>query len=129
MAGVELGGVPVSPPGAMSQRTDLARQPIRDIPAAYYGEGKEMREIQSGAPMAAVPPPRPIDLFSPTERPDEPVTAGVDYGAGPGSEVLAGPGVQADAPGSLTEKMRRLAQTDPSGDVQRLLAIAERLGW
>lgn len=127
MAGTELGGVPVSPPGAMSQRTD--RQPIRDIPASYYGEGKELREIQQGAPMAAVPAPRPVDLFAPTERPDEPVTAGVDMGDGPGSEVMQLPQQVAGGPGTLADKMRRLAMADQSGDAQRMLAIAERLGW
>jgi hypothetical protein len=29
-------------------------------------------------------------LFDPTSRPDEPISAGVDFGAGPGSEVLPG---------------------------------------
>jgi hypothetical protein len=28
-------------------------------------------------------------LFDPTTRPDEPITAGVDFGPGPGSEVLS----------------------------------------
>lgn len=125
-----MGGIPVSAPGAMSTRTDLAAQPVRDIPASYWGEGKELREIQAGAPMAAVPPPRPIDLFAPTERPDEPVTAGADMGPGPGSEILP---VQSQnspgAPGSLADKVRRMAAVDASGDSQRLLAIAERLGW
>lgn len=124
-----MGGIPVSAPGAMSSRTDLARQPIRDIPASYYGEGKEMREIQAGAPMAAVPPPRPPDLFARTERPDEPITAGVRMGDGPGPEVMQLPQQVAGGPGTLADKVRRLAQVDQSGDAQRLLAIAERLGW
>jgi hypothetical protein len=29
-------------------------------------------------------------LFDPTSRPDEPISAGVDFGTGPGSEVLPG---------------------------------------
>ena len=127
----EMGGIPVSAPGSMSTRTDLgARQPVRDIPASYWGEGEELRAIQSAAPMAAIPPPQPIGLFAPTERPDEPVTSGVDMGPGAGSEVLAAPSTNAaGAPGTLSDKVRRMVAVDSSGDAARLLAITERLGW
>lgn len=124
----EMGGLPVSAPGAMSSRTD--QQPVRNIPASYWGEGEELKAIQAAAPMAAVPPPRPADLFARTERPDEPITSGVDLGPGPGSDVLAQMPVDAyGAPGTMADKLRRMAQHDPSGDTERLLAIAERLGW
>jgi hypothetical protein len=126
-----MGGLPVSAPGALSSRTDLARQPVRDIPGGEWGEGKEMREIQAAAPMAAlVAPPPPTGLFAPTARPGEPVTSGVNYGPGVGADAIAQqPSNAAGAQGTLSEKVRRMVAVDPSGDSARLLAITERLGW
>jgi hypothetical protein len=38
----------------------------------------------------AVPAPQAVTpLFAPTQRPEEPITTGIDRGAGPGSSVLA----------------------------------------
>ena len=82
-----------SGPGKFSKRTDL--------PSAYYGEGVETAAIKSGAPLATTPDVRPsqapavpapeavTSLFAPTQRPEEPITTGIDRGAGPGSSVLA----------------------------------------
>jgi hypothetical protein len=80
-----------SGPGKFSKRTDL--------PSAYYGEGVETAAIKSGAPLANTPsatassapsvaksPVTP--MFAPTQRPDEPITAGIASGAGPGPEAL-----------------------------------------
>lgn len=90
----------VSGPGRMSQRTD--RQAARWVPSQEYGDGKDLMELQTSAPLSAQPsPPRggmpsarqsagptqeaPITpLFAPTERPGEPVTAGMPFGPGPG---------------------------------------------
>jgi hypothetical protein len=81
-----------SGPGKFSKRTDL--------PSAYYGEGVETAAIKSGAPLATTPDVRPSQapavpaqepvtpLFAPTQRPDEPITAGIDRGPGAGSEAL-----------------------------------------
>jgi len=81
-----------SGPGKFSKRTDL--------PSAYYGEGVETAAIKSGAPLASTPDVRPSQapavpaqepvtpLFAPTQRPDEPITTGIDRGAGAGSEAL-----------------------------------------
>lgn len=79
---------PVSGPGAQSKRTDGGpgdRQAMRDLPDAGYGEQKNFQDIQSGAPIAA-PDPRAslVPLSAPTQRPDEPVTAGNPLGAGVG---------------------------------------------
>jgi hypothetical protein len=64
-----------------------------------YGEGVETQAIKSGAPLAKTANTRPASaaqvrqqavtsLYAPTERPDEPVTAGIDQGAGAGSDAL-----------------------------------------
>ena len=90
---------PVSGPGALSRRTD--GQGARYMAGGEYGEGQEMMDLQTSAPMSQEPSaprpsrargagqamqegPRPTPLFAPTERPDEPITAGAPFGPGPG---------------------------------------------
>ncbi len=60
-------------------------------------EGNQaMASAQAATPSAPSNPYEGINmpqlgtLFDPTTRPDEPITAGVDFGPGPGSEVLPG---------------------------------------
>lgn len=80
----------VSGPGALSQRTDGGpSNPGPMLGDGSYGDSADMAEIQSGADMGG--PPSQYDgplLTDPSARPDEPVTAGADLGAGPGSEIL-----------------------------------------
>lgn len=90
---------PVSGPGALSKRTD--GQPIRDPGGLPYGDNAELRSQQAAAPMSGSNPAVqqggggiPLsqmspDLFAPTDYPDEPVTSGAAFGAGPGPEALA----------------------------------------
>lgn len=87
---------PVSGPGALSRRTD-GKQPVMNMTGGKYGENKQLNEIQASAPMpqASIPKPPPAaaprqqkkvtPLFAPTERPGEPVTAGMPFGAGQNS--------------------------------------------
>lgn len=87
---------PVSGPGALSRRTDGAPgQGIKSLPNAGYGENKDFRDIQQGAQMASAPSTAPMPkvtgLGAPTERPTEPVTAGLPIGPGPGPEALGKP--------------------------------------
>lgn len=96
---------PVSGPGAQSRRTDGGPgQAARYMSGGEYGEGQEMMELQQGATMAssggqtpmsaAAPAKRPMrqgpDLFEPSERPEEPLTAGSPVGPGGGPEILSG---------------------------------------
>ena len=93
---------PVSGPGRLSRRTDggpsskSAIQGAREMSGGgKYGERKALAEAQSGAPMAgnqmptqspvmtSAPPSPPVaGLFDPTQRPGEPVTAGLPVGPG-----------------------------------------------
>lgn len=87
---------PVSGPGALSRRTDGGpTQAAMGIPAnGQYGERKAMQELQQGAPMQgntipnvptpsiAAPRAQVTNLFAPTQRPDEPITAGAPVGPG-----------------------------------------------
>lgn len=88
---------PVSGPGKLSQRTDLA-QPIRAPTGGPYGQRKQLEAAQRVQPLPNVvggagaqtgTPPGPAasipatNVFAPTQRPLEPVTAGAPVGAGP----------------------------------------------
>lgn len=91
---------PVSGPGRMSRRTDGGPQQTKaEMTGMGYGENADFQEIQAGAPLAAAPsatPARPrkggssapsvtaTPLFAPTQRPDEPITAGAPFGPGAG---------------------------------------------
>ena len=85
-------------PGKFSTRTDKL-----ELGSKSYGEGVETQAIKSGAPLAKtgdVSPARAGDvreaatqapitpLFAPSDRPGEPITTGVNIGAGAGSEAL-----------------------------------------
>lgn len=89
----------VSGPGKFAKRTDLEYQ------STAYGEGVAMDATKAGAPLAkAQPTPSatptevrqaasrnttpPVGLYDPTNRPEEPVTTGIDRGPGMGSDAL-----------------------------------------
>lgn len=99
---------PVSGPGQLSRRTD-GIQPKMNMQGGKYGEGKELNELQSGAPMAQAPAgaemqsnmpsmPAITPLFDPTQRPEEPITAGMPFGPGansiPGGNPFSQPGIK-----------------------------------
>ena len=81
-------------PGKFSTRTDNLQ-----MGSIAYGEGVETQAIQSGAPLAKSANTRPTpasrlreqtttSLYAQSERLDEPITAGIDQGAGTGSDAL-----------------------------------------
>ena len=83
----------VAGPCRLTKRTDLPqKQGMKKIPDAAYGEQKDFADIQGGARMARTnQQPSVIPLSAETLRPDEPVTAGVDVGPGPGRDALGLP--------------------------------------
>ena len=112
---------PVSGPGALSRRTD--GQGARYMAGGGYGEGQEMMDLQTSAPMSKAPEQprmrqprssrqvveegmRPTPLFAPTERPDEPITAGAPFGPGPG------PAMRPQSTGRLASTLAKLASSD-----------------
>jgi hypothetical protein len=115
---------PSSGPGALSQRTDGGpAQGAKYMSGMPYGQNT--MEQQTAAPMSGgMPTPsapsapqmrRLPSLSDMTERPDEELTAGLDVGPGPGSEVMANNGVRGQ---TLADTIRYLAQFDPSGDAE-----------
>lgn len=88
----------VSGPGKFSVRTDKL-----NMGSTSYGEGVETQALKSGAPLGVTPDVRPqapskfreeltqapvTELFAETTRPGEPITAGIDLGAGAPSKAL-----------------------------------------
>ena len=107
---------PVSGPGALSERTDMMTNSNPNV----YGDRKATEELMAGAPMARqqqVSKPSVTDLFAPTQRPNEPVTAGNPMGAGVGPEALNLP-ARTFNPAQI---LSRLADSDPSGEIELIL--------
>lgn len=104
-------------------------QPARYIAGLPYGQGQETMTQQTSAPMAGNPNvaagpasgsmagmlPSVTPLGAPTERADEPLTSGMDFGPGPGSEALALPQER-----TLSQILGSMLEADPTGDVKDL---------
>ena len=132
-------GMRVSGVGKKARRIDLdkARKvqrqaKIQNATGGAYGQRAELMDIASGAPMpqtGAVPqaPMRPappissipsVGAFEPTQRPDEPITAGLPVGEGPGPEVLQTP---VTAPDQLAVLARAMFAANPTPQLRRLV--------
>jgi hypothetical protein len=89
----------VSGAGKFAKRVDKniskrTTQPMRDLGSRKYGEGVELNQLQSGAPMQGAPTktpkvyPRAVQasptLTQETERPLESPDTGMPFGEGPG---------------------------------------------
>jgi hypothetical protein len=136
---------PVSGPGQLSQRTDGGpQQTLADMSGMPYGENQAMDAIQSAAPLSASGQTSArasrrggagrqtasaagmggTPLMSPTQRPDEPVTAGAPFGPGPGPA----PRIQEPAQPPLSSLFGRIAANDPTGDAMAMMSFLQRLG-
>lgn len=88
--GTDRRALNVPPP---ARNTQDNTQAVRRIPGMEYGEQKALVEQQQAAPLpkASVPQAQPqpvrrpipqMDVFAQTQRPSEPVTAGLPFGPG-----------------------------------------------
>ena len=116
----------VSGPGSYAKRTDLKYQ------SPEYGAGVAYDAAKSGAPLArtggvktseapAVPAGgdavgQVVGLYDKTQRPNEPISAGVDVGPGAGSEALA----MKPAVGKLSDTLAVLLPYDTTGEISVL---------
>jgi len=130
---------PVSGPGAMSQRTDggategmsapMQTQAPKYMPGLGYGKGGENMANQEAEPLAGNPvapmTPPAVPLSAPTQRPEEPITAGVDFGPGPGSEAVQIPNMAVSA----SHTIRTIAQNDPTGQADLLYRVLQDRGF
>jgi hypothetical protein len=110
-------------PGMYSTRTDKL-----ELGSKAYGEGKDTQAILSGAPLGKtgdVNPARAGDvreaatqtpltrLDAPTQRLNEPVTAGIDMGAGPGSSAL----LMQNAVAKTSDTLAKMLPFDTDGTI------------
>jgi hypothetical protein len=114
-----------SGPGKFSKRTDMS------FGSTSYGEGAETAALNTAAPKAKTRgiadnvggrpanPPAPVTpLFAPTQRPDEPATAGVDVGDGLGSSALM---MQSQfANNKVSDSLAELLPYDSTGEINIL---------
>ena len=118
--------VGVSGPSTFSKRTDVETPEIK-LGSITYGEGKETQAIKSAEPLAKTPDvtasqaPRvstqatvpTVGLFEETQRPGEPITAGIDRGAGPGSSAL----MMAKSSEKLSDTLAKMLPFDTTGEI------------
>lgn len=140
------GGRRAGTPGrAYPQRTDMqqpAKLPVKVGPSAVYGQGEQLRKAQEAVPMGGnptqAPPPQPAKpmlmpgdlppLTAPTDRPGEPLTAGMDSGPGQGSDVLMQPRVPNTRPHAVSQVIAELSGGDIAGDMAYLYQWAAQRG-
>jgi hypothetical protein len=119
----------VSGPGAASRRTDgrpsedSMKQAARYISGMPQGEAAEVNAVATSAPLAAAPGPQDapampalVPLTAPSQRPDEPITAGAPFGAGPNSVSLPPPAVD-----HVAMLLRAMYQASPSPELRGLI--------
>ena len=120
-------------PGKYSTRTDNLQ-----MGSIAYGEGVETEAIQSGAPLAKTGDVKGIpssevrsaaqgpitELYAPTQRPEEPITAGIDMGPGPGSSAL----MFNKTTEKLSDTLAKLLPFDTTGEITILYEQAASRG-
>lgn len=112
----------VSGPGKFAKRTDLQYQ------SEAYGDGVQYAADKAGAPLARAQkspmlsqaPQVPTaaaplaGLYDPTQRPDEPITAGINMGDGPGSEALM---MRKGNGEKLSDALAKMLPYDQTGEI------------
>ena len=124
----------VSGPGKYAVRTDNLQ-----MGSTAYGEGVETSAIKSGAPLSRTPDQRPMPaaevrdaamqgpvtgLYDPSSRPNEPVTSGIDMGAGAGSSAL----MMQPVTEKLSDVLAKMIPYDQTGEIAILYQRAASRG-
>lgn len=130
----------VSGPSTYSKRTDLQYSPDT------YGAGVAMTAAKAGAPLATapkspmlsqapeVPASAPVQaplagLYDQTQRPDEPITHGIDIGPGGGSSVLSMPQPAQAQYTSAYDLFTQMAQNPDASPTLKYLAQRIQQGF
>jgi hypothetical protein len=121
-------------PGKFSTRTDKL-----ELGSTAYGEGVETQAIKSGAPLAKTGDVRPAragdvreaateapvtELFAETTRPGEPITTGIDIGAGAPSQAL----MMQKAVAKTSDTLAKMLPFDTDGSIAILYQQAVARG-
>ena len=97
-----------------------------------YGQAAEQRRSQRAVRPGPPPTeqgagaPAPMPLTRPTERPNEPITAGAPIGAGPGMEALEPVGIQPGSREDTLLRLRAIVSRYPSPALLQLLYDLEQ---
>lgn len=115
-----------------TNRTDL-NQSVRTAPSQEYGSRVAQERQQQAAPLPQAPPtpdPRAAAQYSyvedvpnltdPTGRPDEPITAGLPFGAGPGPRMDMLPSID-----PVADELRALYLRYPTQELLELIEMQE----
>jgi len=109
--------------------------PITTATNQQYGMRAAQRASQKAVPMGASPTGEPqkikktkpgslIPLTAPTTRPQEPITAGVDFGPGPGSMQAGIPTAPTDD--DVLDELRVIFSLYPNTELASLIDYYER---
>jgi hypothetical protein len=111
----------VSGPGKFSKRTDGL-----SFESTEYGSGVENTANKAGAPLAKTPdvratsrsemgmaPSQITPLYAPSERSDEPITAGIAMGPGPGPEIMGATQIRV----KTSDTLAKLLPFDDTGEI------------
>ena len=118
-----------APQTAYQRRSDLnaGTQPVKSAKSVVQGDRKRRESAQQVIPLPATQgPPKPGSLTSltaPTERPGEPITAGLPVGPGPGPDAQYAP---VNANDALWELRALVARHPNYTDLARIVAAAEQ---
>lgn len=115
-----------------NQGQKVARQAAK---GQTYGEAGKQMEAQRAVPMGSSPTasvPRPVpgqvaNMGAETARPNEPVTAGADFGAGP-NMLQAGIPVSAPTGNPVLEELMVLYRMFPNEDLAGLISVLQYEG-
>lgn len=114
----------VSGPGKFSKRTDGL-----SFESTEYGSGVENAANKAGAPLAKTAGVNPISrsemgmapsqmepvtpLYAPSQRPEEPITAGIAMGPGPGPEIMGAAPIRI----KTSDTLAKLLPFDDTGEI------------
>jgi len=109
-----------SGPGKFSKRTDMS------LGSTSYGEGAETAALNTAAPKSKTRgvaddvggrPANPLTpvtpLFAPSQRPEEPITTGIDMGDGAGSSALMMSKINV----RLSDSLAQMLPFDTTGEI------------
>jgi hypothetical protein len=89
-----------------------------------YGTRAQQERAQDVVPTG--PPPTDVVPFgAPSQRPTEPVTAGLPMGAGPGPEAIQSVGIQPGSREDVMLRLRAIAARYPNPALLEVLAQLE----
>lgn len=100
----------------------LPAGPPSSPPAGAPVAAGNLPDASIGAALGMIPPSSP-GLLGPSQRPQEPVTAGLPSGPGPGPEVVGPPPVP-----TLADRMDAIAQANGDPQLAQLAQLARTLG-